>query len=143
MLSDAELMKISISDLNNVSISLEDRYRALLELLELVEPLDNANGIAISLSMFICFLLVLNASLFWIWCRLLVQFIILIRDSNVCQIWTNLVGFMLSRNNLITLIRVLGLLLHGFLEKPVKTIQLFSNRYVVAVMIYRILASCC
>lgn len=55
MLSDAELMKISISDLNNVSISLEDRYRALLELLELVEPLDNANGIAIFLSMFICF----------------------------------------------------------------------------------------
>lgn len=86
MLSDAELMKISISDLNNVSISLEDRYRALLELLELVEPLDNANGIDIFLSMFICFLLVLNTSLFWIWCRLLVQFIILIRDSNVCQI---------------------------------------------------------
>ncbi|CAL5203443.1 unnamed protein product [Lathyrus oleraceus] len=45
MLSDAELMKISISDLNNVSISLEDRYRALLELLELVEPLDNANDL--------------------------------------------------------------------------------------------------
>ncbi|XP_058787283.1 uncharacterized protein LOC131661695 [Vicia villosa] len=45
MLSDAELMKISISDLNNVSISLEDRYRALFELLELVEPLDNANDL--------------------------------------------------------------------------------------------------
>lgn len=46
VLSDAELMKISISDLNNVSTSLEDRYRALHELLELVELLDNANGIA-------------------------------------------------------------------------------------------------
>ena len=42
--SDAELMKIAISDLNNMSTSLEDRYRALLELVELVEPIDNANG---------------------------------------------------------------------------------------------------
>ncbi|XP_004502032.1 uncharacterized protein [Cicer arietinum] len=45
VLSDAELMKISISDLNNVSTSLEDRYRALHELLELVELLDNANDL--------------------------------------------------------------------------------------------------
>ncbi|OIW18302.1 hypothetical protein TanjilG_31442 [Lupinus angustifolius] len=43
--SDAELMKISISDLNNISLSLEDRYRALHELLELVEPIDNANDL--------------------------------------------------------------------------------------------------
>lgn len=49
MLSDAELMKIAIKDLNNASTSLEDRYRALLELLELVEPLDNANGNYISI----------------------------------------------------------------------------------------------
>ncbi|GAU51228.1 hypothetical protein TSUD_136250, partial [Trifolium subterraneum] len=45
MFSDVELMKIAITDLNNVSTSLEDRYRALLELLELVEPLDNANDL--------------------------------------------------------------------------------------------------
>ncbi|WVY95418.1 hypothetical protein V8G54_034506 [Vigna mungo] len=44
MPSDAELMKISIRDLNNMSTSLEDRRRALQELLELVESLDNANG---------------------------------------------------------------------------------------------------
>jgi nucleotide exchange factor SIL1 len=44
MFSDFELMKIAITDLNNVSTSLEDRYRAMLELLELVEPLNNANG---------------------------------------------------------------------------------------------------
>jgi len=44
MPSDAELMKIAIGDLNNVSTSLEDRRRALQELLELVESLDNANG---------------------------------------------------------------------------------------------------
>lgn len=53
MLSDAELMKISISDLNNVSISLEDRYRALFELLELVEPLDNANGRYLSIYVYL------------------------------------------------------------------------------------------
>ncbi|XP_042053326.1 hsp70 nucleotide exchange factor FES1-like [Salvia splendens] len=41
--SDAELMKISINDLNNLSISLDDRHRALQELLILVEPIDNAN----------------------------------------------------------------------------------------------------
>ncbi|XP_027346107.1 hsp70 nucleotide exchange factor FES1 isoform X2 [Abrus precatorius] len=45
MPSDAELMKIAISDLNNVSTSLEDRLRALQELLELVEPIDNANDL--------------------------------------------------------------------------------------------------
>ncbi|KAK7401249.1 hypothetical protein VNO78_12584 [Psophocarpus tetragonolobus] len=45
MPSDAELMKIAISDLNNVSTSLEDRHRALQELLELVEPIDNANDL--------------------------------------------------------------------------------------------------
>lgn len=42
--SDAELMKIAINDLNNLSLSLEDRHRALQELLILVEPIDNANG---------------------------------------------------------------------------------------------------
>ena len=42
--SDAELMKIAINDLNNLSISLDDRHRALQELLILVEPIDNANG---------------------------------------------------------------------------------------------------
>ncbi|QCD78727.1 nucleotide exchange factor SIL1 [Vigna unguiculata] len=45
MPSDAELMKIAIGDLNNVSTSLEDRRRALQELLELVESLDNANDL--------------------------------------------------------------------------------------------------
>lgn len=44
MPSDAELMKIAISDLTNSSVSLEDRQRALQELLILVEPIDNANG---------------------------------------------------------------------------------------------------
>jgi hypothetical protein len=44
MPSDADLMKIAIADLNNSSISLEDRQRALEELLILVEPIDNANG---------------------------------------------------------------------------------------------------
>ncbi|ONM21433.1 ARM repeat superfamily protein [Zea mays] len=39
--SDAELIKIAIADLNNSS--LEDRQRALQELLILVEPIDNAN----------------------------------------------------------------------------------------------------
>lgn len=42
--SDAELMQIAIADLNNSSTSLEDRQRALDELLILVEPIDNANG---------------------------------------------------------------------------------------------------
>ena len=44
MPSDADLMKIAIADLNNASVSLEDRQRALQELLVLVEPIDNANG---------------------------------------------------------------------------------------------------
>ncbi|XP_057773932.1 hsp70 nucleotide exchange factor FES1-like [Salvia miltiorrhiza] len=43
--SDAELMKIAINDLNNLSLSLEDRHRALQELLILVEPIDNANDL--------------------------------------------------------------------------------------------------
>lgn len=42
--SDAQLMQIAIDDLKNSSVSLEDRFRALYELLELVEPIDNANG---------------------------------------------------------------------------------------------------
>ncbi|CAO2838049.1 unnamed protein product [Amaranthus hypochondriacus] len=45
MPSDAELMKVAIDDLNNISISLEDRLRALEELLVLVEPIDNANDL--------------------------------------------------------------------------------------------------
>ncbi|MQM02249.1 hypothetical protein Taro_035003 [Colocasia esculenta] len=45
MPSDAELMQIAIGDLNNSSISLEDRQRALDELLILVEPIDNANDL--------------------------------------------------------------------------------------------------
>ncbi|GFP83044.1 hsp70 nucleotide exchange factor fes1 [Phtheirospermum japonicum] len=43
--SDAKLMKIAIDDLNNLSLSLEDRHRALQELLILVEPIDNANDL--------------------------------------------------------------------------------------------------
>ncbi|XP_077227133.1 hsp70 nucleotide exchange factor FES1-like isoform X2 [Tasmannia lanceolata] len=43
--SDAELMQIAIADLNNSSLSLEDRHRALEELLILVEPIDNANDL--------------------------------------------------------------------------------------------------
>ncbi|WRX10432.1 Nucleotide exchange factor Fes1 - like 1 [Theobroma cacao] len=44
MPSDAQLMQIALDDLNNSSLSLEDRHRALQELLILVEPIDNANG---------------------------------------------------------------------------------------------------
>jgi len=44
MPSYADLMKIAIADLKNSSVSLEDRQRALQELLVLVEPIDNANG---------------------------------------------------------------------------------------------------
>ena len=44
MPSDAELMKTAIADLHNSSVSLEERQRALQELLVLVEPIDNANG---------------------------------------------------------------------------------------------------
>nr|CAB3453064.1 unnamed protein product [Digitaria exilis] len=45
MPSDGDLMKIVISDLNNSSVSLEDRQRALQELLVLVEPIENANDL--------------------------------------------------------------------------------------------------
>ncbi|XP_039795885.1 hsp70 nucleotide exchange factor FES1-like [Panicum virgatum] len=45
MPSDADLMKIAIADLKNSSVSLEDRQRALQELLVLVEPIDNANDL--------------------------------------------------------------------------------------------------
>lgn len=44
MPTDAQLMQIAINDLNNSSLPLEIRYRALEELLVLVEPIDNANG---------------------------------------------------------------------------------------------------
>ncbi|XP_039042372.1 hsp70 nucleotide exchange factor FES1-like [Hibiscus syriacus] len=43
MPSDAQLMQIALDDLQNLSLSLEDRHRALEELLILVEPIDNAN----------------------------------------------------------------------------------------------------
>lgn len=45
MPSDAELMKVAIDDLNNSSLSIEDRQRALDELLILVEAIDNANDL--------------------------------------------------------------------------------------------------
>ncbi|CAI9785078.1 unnamed protein product [Fraxinus pennsylvanica] len=45
MPSDAQMMKTAIDDLNNSSVSLEDRHRALEELLILVEPIDNANDL--------------------------------------------------------------------------------------------------
>ncbi|GLT51194.1 hypothetical protein SLA2020_382930 [Shorea laevis] len=45
MPSDAQLMQIALDDLNNSSLSLEDRQRALQELLILVEPIDNANDL--------------------------------------------------------------------------------------------------
>ena len=48
MPSDADLMRISIEDLKNSSTSEEDRQRALNELLTLVEPIDNANGMLYS-----------------------------------------------------------------------------------------------
>ncbi|XP_022774788.1 hsp70 nucleotide exchange factor FES1 isoform X2 [Durio zibethinus] len=43
MPSDAQLMQIALDDLNNSSLSIEDRHHALQELLILVEPIDNAN----------------------------------------------------------------------------------------------------
>lgn len=52
--SDAQLMKVAILDLKNSSLSLEDRHRALEELLELVEPIDNANGRCGFVKFFIC-----------------------------------------------------------------------------------------
>ncbi|KAL2609933.1 hypothetical protein R1flu_028506 [Riccia fluitans] len=45
MSSDADLMKVAIADLHNVSLSVEARKRALEELLILVEPIDNANDL--------------------------------------------------------------------------------------------------
>lgn len=45
MKSDADLMKISLGDLQNNSSPPADRQRALQELLLLVEPIDNAIGI--------------------------------------------------------------------------------------------------
>lgn len=45
MPSDAQLMQIAIDDLKNTSLSLEDRRRALQELLILVEPIDNSNDL--------------------------------------------------------------------------------------------------
>ncbi|KAL8045265.1 hypothetical protein ABFX02_08G101800 [Erythranthe guttata] len=45
MPSDAKLMIVAINDLNNLSLSLEDRRRALQELLVLVEPIENANDL--------------------------------------------------------------------------------------------------
>ncbi|KAJ8759938.1 hypothetical protein K2173_010084 [Erythroxylum novogranatense] len=46
MPSDAQFMQIAIDDLNNSSLSFEDRHRALQELLILVEPIDNANDLS-------------------------------------------------------------------------------------------------
>ena len=64
MPSDADLMKIAIDDLNNFSISLEDRQRALQELLVLVEPIDNANGKSAFLffSPSVCYLLLCRST---------------------------------------------------------------------------------
>ncbi|XVE86408.1 hypothetical protein DITRI_Ditri18aG0032200 [Diplodiscus trichospermus] len=45
MPSDAQLMQIALDDLNNSSLSLDDRLRALQELLILVEPIDNAHDL--------------------------------------------------------------------------------------------------
>ncbi|PSS27016.1 Hsp70 nucleotide exchange factor like [Actinidia chinensis var. chinensis] len=45
MPSDAQLMRIAIEDLNNISLPLEDHRHALQELLVLVEPIDNANDL--------------------------------------------------------------------------------------------------
>ncbi|XP_024527110.1 hsp70 nucleotide exchange factor FES1 [Selaginella moellendorffii] len=45
MPSDADLMRIAIKDLKNSSLSVDEHKRALDELLELVEPIDNANDL--------------------------------------------------------------------------------------------------
>ncbi|KAM3338863.1 hsp70 nucleotide exchange factor FES1 isoform X1 [Capsicum galapagoense] len=42
MPSDAQLMQVAVNDLDNSSLPLEHHLRALEELLELVEPIDNA-----------------------------------------------------------------------------------------------------
>lgn len=44
MPSDSQLMQIAINDVTNSSLPVEIRQRALEELLVLVEPIDNANG---------------------------------------------------------------------------------------------------
>lgn len=59
MPSDADLMRTAIIDLNKSTTSLEDRQRALNELLILVEPIDNANG----LSHYNCFIYVSSSFL--------------------------------------------------------------------------------
>ncbi|CAI0545507.1 unnamed protein product [Linum tenue] len=46
MPSDAQLMQTALDDLKNSSVPIEDRHRALEELLVLVEPIDNANDLA-------------------------------------------------------------------------------------------------
>lgn len=45
MPSNAELMKVAIADLLNESVSRENQLRALYELLQLVEPIYNANDL--------------------------------------------------------------------------------------------------
>ncbi|WCJ38938.1 ARM repeat superfamily protein [Euphorbia peplus] len=44
--SDAQLLQISIDDLNNSSLPLEHHHRALQDLLILVEPIHNANDLS-------------------------------------------------------------------------------------------------
>ncbi|XP_044507411.1 hsp70 nucleotide exchange factor FES1-like isoform X2 [Mangifera indica] len=46
MPSDSQLMQIALGDLNNSSLSVEDHYRALQELLILAESIDNANDLS-------------------------------------------------------------------------------------------------
>ncbi|KAK9134473.1 hypothetical protein Syun_013803 [Stephania yunnanensis] len=43
--SDAQLMQIALNDLNNASISSEERHRVLEEILVFVESIDNANDL--------------------------------------------------------------------------------------------------
>jgi len=49
MPSDAEMMRVAIDDLTNASATLPQILHALEELLLLVEPIDNANGMPLSL----------------------------------------------------------------------------------------------
>lgn len=51
MPSDADLLKTAIADLLNSSSVVEDRHRALQELWELVESIDNAKGVGSLLPM--------------------------------------------------------------------------------------------
>lgn len=63
--SDAQLMQIALDDLNNSSLSLEDRRGALQELLLLVESIDNANGrCTCSMVYIVCSLSVFNNNYF-------------------------------------------------------------------------------